>query len=553
MIVQLYRFLVRHSFEIGALMRLRTVIRVLGCRSFAVSDEAVLDRDLILATSETMATCPEASLVLTRPHAQDMCRARGASEPVTMMYMQLQDGVSLEDYKTPAQGVVLVEGTQSFEEFQAAFRHLPELCALLSLKRARMHHAFLHSYDLKQFVGLAADIIGNPVIVTNSDHRLLACAGEIPSEREDVREVIERGYVSDGIESALEEDGIIRDVRLSRHALLSVNPRFGSKWAHSIIYSHHMELGRFDVLEAKGAIVPIDLELIDYAGTLAGVMIERAGAAGGLVGSGSSVLADLITGGFVNERTMHTQVALTQLPLGESYAMLVIVGHAGTVRDNLSRVGKRVATMVRKCLWVVQDSVLAVIVPIGRSQEVGFDDYRRLRRLLTQNRRLMSLLENNDMVAYVSEPFDELSMTQGRYAQCLSLKDALERRDDARLNFFWENRFLVLAHSAKTFDAMETMLDKRVVAMAAYDHDHSTQYLETAIMSVRYPGSPADAAGALHVHRNTYFYRVNKVRELFYIDLKDGDDRLALAFTAKVMEGMGESLYFSRTGLPDAW
>lgn len=79
------------------------------------------------------------------------------------------------------------------------------------------------------------------------------------------------------------------------------------------------------------------------------------------------------------------------------------------------------------------------------------------------------------------------------------------------------------------------MLDKRVVAMAAYDREHGTAYLETAIMSVRHPGSPAEAAAALSVHRNTYFYRMNKVRELFFIDLKDGEDRLALSFSAQVM------------------
>lgn len=59
-------------------------------------------------------------------------------------------------------------------------------------------------------------------------------------------------------------------------------------------------------------------------------------------------------------------------------------------------------------------------------------------------------------------------------------------------------------------------------------------------MSVRFPGSPAEAAEALSVHRNTYFYRVNKIGELFQLDLKDGDDRLALSFTARILEALGE-------------
>ena len=105
--------------------------------------------------------------------------------------------------------------------------------------------------------------------------------------------------------------------------------------------------------------------------------------------------------------------------------------------------------------------------------------------------------------------------------------------------YFWENRFAVLACAPERSDRLERMLDKRVVAMADYDREHGTDYLKTAVMSVRFPGSPADAASALSVHRNTYFYRVNKVRELFFIDLKDGDDRLATSFSTSILEGLG--------------
>ena len=63
--------------------------------------------------------------------------------------------------------------------------------------------------------------------------------------------------------------------------------------------------------------------------------------------------------------------------------------------------------------------------------------------------------------------------------------------------------------------------------------------LKTTVMSVRSPTSSASTASALSVHRNTYFYRVNKVRELFFIDLKDGDDRLATSFSTSILEGLG--------------
>ena len=97
------------------------------------------------------------------------------------------------------------------------------------------------------------------------------------------------------------------------------------------------------------------------------------------------------------------------------------------------------------------------------------------------------------------------------------------------------------------------MLDKRVVAMRLYDNDHGTAYLETACRTVEHPGSPAEAAKALNVHRNTYFYRVNKIDELFYLDLKNGEDRLAVAFFMHFMSGMDNQIMFDAKDMPLGW
>ena len=106
---------------------------------------------------------------------------------------------------------------------------------------------------------------------------------------------------------------------------------------------------------------------------------------------------------------------------------------------------------------------------------------------------------------------------------------------------------------AKSFAQVDMMLDKRVVAMSLYDRDHDTAYLETACRTVEFPGSPSEAAKALNVHRNTYFYRVNKINELFYLDLKRGEDRLAVAFSTHVLEGLGGNVLFDTEQMPESW
>ncbi|MBQ6521688.1 MAG: helix-turn-helix domain-containing protein, partial [Atopobiaceae bacterium] len=125
--------------------------------------------------------------------------------------------------------------------------------------------------------------------------------------------------------------------------------------------------------------------------------------------------------------------------------------------------------------------------------------------------------------------------------------------DEGTIVYFWKHRYAVLACLAKTFGQADMMLDKRVVALSLYEADPGTAYLETACRTVEFPGSPAEAAKALNVHRNTYFYRVNKIAELFLLDLKRGEDRLAVAFSTRFMAGMGNQMLYDVDHMPEAW
>lgn len=516
-------------------MKLRTVVNELACDAIWPARPELLD-DNVLLTPEYGSTTPGDMRFVRLCRLEDYLS--GAVVAGERELLLVHAGPQIPEDLSPVGDVVAIAHPSSYEDLRALFLDLPSRIAVLELLRERMFNAFLGSYDLAQFARRASEVLGNPVIVLNSDQRVLATAGEFPEDALDVQEVLAQGYISETVNADMEADGIITGVRRAHHSILAFSSRYGRSWVTSMVYFHHLEMGRFDVMEKDRRISGIDLELIDYASQLAGILIDRLGAAGERVGFGSSVLHDLVTGGFVNEKTMRAQLMVTHLPLDGSYVMVALAGQRGADRDYLARVGSIVARTLRQCLWCIEEGLLCVIVPIGAGEGVGFDDYARAMRRVGSNSALVAALDNNALTAYVSEPFDEVGRASARLDECRLLMQARSPRSHGRVSYFWENRFRALAAAAGTPERVEMMLDKRVVAMAAYDREHGTSYLETAIMSVRHPGSPAEAAAALSVHRNTYFYRMNKVRELFFIDLKDGADRLALSFSAQVMEAM---------------
>ena len=527
-------------------MKLRTVLNELGVEDYALGADVNLDDDVIVfPRMDAEDSFPE--LLVLAP--EGVHEARAGFEGITIVHCGKGP---LAASQRPEGRCVHVACAQSYQDFFRAFARLPQLHVHLDLQRKRLYGAFQSSYDLQHYAERVYEVLGNPLMIVNSDRRLLASAGEFPENRADVQEEITQGYVSEEVNAELERDGILDDVRHAGHSIISENKRFGQRWVTSIISYHHMEMGRFDMLEQDREVRESDLELVDFAGSLAGVLIDRLGVAGERAGAGSSVLDDLLSSSFANEKTMRAQLALSSMPLDETYVLVCLTGEREVPRAHLQRIASRVTHAFRNSLWTVRDGRLTVLIALGPRTCPGWDAYERTARLLSQRKEFVHTLERNALHAYVSEPFEQIALTPDRFQQVVELVGS-HVEDEGPLVYFWHHRFAVLASMARTFGQLDMMLDKRVVAMSLYDSDHGTAYLETACRTVEHPGSPAEAAKALNVHRNTYFYRVNKIDELFYLDLRDGEDRLAVSFFMHFMRGMDNQLMFEADDMPLAW
>ena len=527
-------------------MKLRTVLGELLVTGHAEGRGVDLDGEVFAYPAGDFGMSFEQLLVLA---PEGSSTAPDGHEGITLFFC----GEELPERRVrPDDRTVLCSAPCSYEEFRERFARLPERHVYLDLQRKRLFSAFRSSYDIQRFADKAYGILGNPLLIVNSDHRLLATAGSFPEDRADVLEEINQGYVSEDVNAELEAMGILDDVRHAGHSIISENTRFGQRWVTSIITFHHMEMGRLDLLEQDRTISDADLELIDFTGSLAAIIIDKLGIAGERAGSGSTVLDDILDDSFANEKTMRAQLALSSMPLDETYVLMQLKSDRDIPRAHLQRIAARVVHAFRNSLWTIRDGGLVVLLSLGPRMCAGWDGYDRAERILGQRKEFLHTLSQNSLRAFVSEPFEQLGFARDRFGQIQDLMSA--RVDDqGPIVFFWKHRYSVLAGLARTFGQVDMALDKRVVAMSLYDADHGTAYLETACRTVEFPGSPAEAAKALNVHRNTYFYRVNKIAELFLLDLRSGEDRLAVAFSTRFMEGMGGQMLYDVDHMPEVW
>jgi PucR family transcriptional regulator, purine catabolism regulatory protein len=88
---------------------------------------------------------------------------------------------------------------------------------------------------------------------------------------------------------------------------------------------------------------------------------------------------------------------------------------------------------------------------------------------------------------------------------------------------------ILLRESPELWEFYRTTL----VALADYDRDQGAELLKTLEAFFDNLGNLARTADALHVHRNTLLYRLQRIGEISGMDLDDAEDRLALWLALK--------------------
>lgn len=99
-----------------------------------------------------------------------------------------------------------------------------------------------------------------------------------------------------------------------------------------------------------------------------------------------------------------------------------------------------------------------------------------------------------------------------------------------------ERRSLLLADLAEAVRDMPTLRNGMISKIANHDREHGTAYLATLRAWFESAGDGTTAAALLHVHPNTFRYRMTRAGELFDLRLDVADERLLLHLQLRLMD-----------------
>ena len=136
-------------------------------------------------------------------------------------------------------------------------------------------------------------------------------------------------------------------------------------------------------------------------------------------------------------------------------------------------------------------------------------------------RNLFHFFEQFDLVSGLSDTFQDVGRVHTYYRQALlSAKMALRTGSGSRAVFSDYMPLPMIASILEHEDA-DTFLHPARSAIHLYDQEHKTDYFQTLYEYLMNMLDKRAAAAMLELHKNTFQYRLNRISELFDLDLED--------------------------------
>ncbi len=245
-------------------------------------------------------------------------------------------------------------------------------------------------------------------------------------------------------------------------------------------------------------------------------------------------LAALLTASASEEAALSRRAAEMRYALNRQHAVILV-----NLPQGSPRTWAIVTDELRACLTNTPIQTLCCTYEGKLTILCAADDATPLKNLAhyarTVQERVALLAPESRVVMGVGRPGADLlglrrSFTQAREA--LELAQTLF--DGNRVCTFGDLGLYHVLNHLRDCDQLLDFYNQTLGALVAYDQEHDAQLLPTLEAFFAHLGNISQTAEALHLHRNSLLYRLERIAEIGDVDLDNADDRFALQLALKV-------------------
>lgn len=451
---------------------------------------------------------------------------------INLTFVCIEDAEIPVGYKTEAistLNLITLEKTISQMEILKILTELFGAAARVSSGRSHLIEVLHSNQGIQAIIDTAYELLQNPIIAVDSSYKLLAMYQDIGIEddRTDLEEQRSLGYMLQSNIDAMRKARVYEKAREKGYPFYNKDPKAKHGWITALVYIHGIEAGQIGVMDSHHEFTDVDFELIDFLCKIVSLELQKSDfyrTNQGLMHS--YFLSDLLDSQAHDSSAIEQRMANLGWSLTSNLHIMLLTDSARNFFDGKAQlITRQLHHLLPDSRWVIYHGQIVFLL--------GFRDDDAF----SQNGSLRHYLEINRLTASISNQFDNILDIRKYYLQAAKADYfGGHFHPEECIHLYTDYMFFHMGEIVSEQYDLKDFYHAGVLAVRDYDREHRTNFLETLRLYLTYIDQPSVIAEKLYIHKNTVFYRVNKLKEQFHLRLDDGEERFKIHMTMKLMD-----------------
>lgn len=404
-------------------------------------------------------------------------------------------------------------------------------------KSTRMTDALLSNNGLQYLLDEACEVFGNPIMVVDSAYRYIAVStGELEEDSQfanTLREEMAQGYVLEEGIQYIRRTGLDRITRELSEPYDMENEVLGARVYIASVRVHNVDVAHLTLVEHSRPVTETDIRcMVVLQGLIAQEMQKNAFYASNKGQMYSYLLNDMLDSEQPDYAGIKKRLAMLNYRLGEAFYIVVIHGRKFEEPTcGLDYVTEQLSPILTGNIYARYQGSLVLFINQKKRDDIGDYILKSLEDIAAKTRYSIG----------ISNAYYDIVDTRRCYHQALRATVFSELNgDQSPLCYYMDYTVQDLLNIGKGSRNLLELCHPGIFKLMEYDKQNNAQLAHTLYYYLEIPHTPQLIAEKLHIHRNTFFYRLEKIRDILQSDLKGGRELFLFHFSFVVLHFLGK-------------
>lgn len=405
------------------------------------------------------------------------------------------------------------------------FNAVQQIFDILEQWQSGMEQLVLEKGSLQQLLQLSHPITGNPMMVVDEDFALTAQVGQelIP---ESVR-LFDGNFDSIEVINALKQDELYNQMRGASTPYLFPAHIIGWRSWNVNLYRQREAAGRLILIEQQRSLTEGDVDILQMMAPYVTFLLEQEWSAHRPVSTLSAIFHRILSDRMADYVEMSLQLSALEWGSDDSY-FCVVLKSAYQDQGGLA-VTPICDSLERKyccCCFLYQEEIV-VFFNLSK-EERSFD-------LITNEMKYF--IREGLLRAGYSRVGTGHNNLRRRYVQaCAAMNFGNRLRPHLWIHNFDSVALPYLLEQATRHLPADMVSHQKLLLLRQHDEQQHTQYMQTLRIYLDTNLNAVQTAKRLFIHRSTFLYRLDRIREILDSKLEDPDELLYLSLSFRLLE-----------------